>query len=141
MRGEKNCSFTPSMIPFRRHIWKKWESMEYSPIFQARWEDGFPTRVQEAKVQGIDWNKIVNLNQAPFLAVIIPTWQEERTIESVLDDLARIPEIAEICVVDGGSSDQTVLKAERKGARVVTSPRRGRGFQMQAGVEQTKSPV
>lgn len=70
-----------------------------------------------------------------LLSIIIPCYNEEDRIGPLLDYLrtsAESPEQIEICVVDGGSSDQTVYKAESKGARIIHSAK-GRAVQMNAG--------
>ena len=41
------------------------------------------------------------------LSVIIPTYNEESTIEKTLDAISRLVNIDEIIIVDGGSTDQT----------------------------------
>lgn len=65
------------------------------------------------------------------LSVIIPTWNEERTLGLTL---ARIrPEaVWEVIVVDGGSDDATRTVAQAHGARWLESAR-GRGCQMNRG--------
>ena len=77
----------------------------------------------------------------PVLDVVIPTLDAAAEIEATLAALAagRRGEIGarlvrEILVVDGGSVDDTVTRARRAGARVITSPR-GRGTQLAAGAE------
>lgn len=65
------------------------------------------------------------------ISVIIPTLNEADQIQSLLSYLSRLDEGLEIIVADGGSSDDTVLKA-RQVATVIQSPK-GRGVQMNAG--------
>ena len=72
------------------------------------------------------------------LAVIIPTLDEERTIEACLDSVGN-EESLEIVVVDGGSADGTRRLAAGAGATVVES-RRGRGQQLNRGAEVTTAP-
>ena len=71
------------------------------------------------------------------LSVIIPTLNEERRIGSTLDALeeARDSMAVETIVVDGGSEDGTVVRAEATGARVVTAGS-GRGLQLSAGAKE-----
>ena len=45
------------------------------------------------------------------VAVIVPAWNEERDIQQVLDTLGPIEWLAEIVVVDDGSSDETLQVA------------------------------
>ncbi len=67
------------------------------------------------------------------LSIIIPTYNEARSIGVTLDHLARLRGDIEIIVVDGGSSDRTMAIARERGVRVITSIERGRGAQMHAG--------
>lgn len=66
------------------------------------------------------------------VSVIIPTFNEERSIGETLDSVARVRDVFEVIVVDGGSADETVEVARARGARVVESER-GRGTQLHAG--------
>lgn len=70
----------------------------------------------------------------PRLSVVVPVIEEESTIERALDHLAAQPQVGEIIIVDGGSSDQTVDVARRHpvGARVLTSTA-GRARQQNLG--------
>lgn len=65
------------------------------------------------------------------LSVIIPTLNEEQTIEHTLDRI-RCGSAWEVIVVDGGSSDRTVAIARARGATVVESTA-GRGRQLTVG--------
>ncbi|MGI9540275.1 MAG: TIGR04283 family arsenosugar biosynthesis glycosyltransferase [Miltoncostaeaceae bacterium] len=71
---------------------------------------------------------------SPRVSAVVPVLQEESTIERVLDHLAAQPQVDEIVVVDGGSSDRTVELARRHpvGARVLRSSP-GRARQQNAG--------
>ncbi len=71
---------------------------------------------------------------APKVVVIIPAFNEERSIELVLRD---IPGglVSETVVVDNGSTDQTAQRARNRGATVVSEPRRGYGRACLTGLE------
>jgi glycosyltransferase involved in cell wall biosynthesis len=73
-------------------------------------------------------------------SVIIPALNEEESLGYVL---ASIPMdlIAEIIVVDGGSTDNTVSIAEAAGARVIREPRRGYGRACATGVEHANGEI
>jgi len=73
-------------------------------------------------------------------SVVIPAINEERSLGTVL---AAIPvdEVAEIILVDGGSTDRTVSVAKRAGALVIHEPRRGYGLACATGVEQASGEV
>jgi glycosyltransferase involved in cell wall biosynthesis len=73
------------------------------------------------------------------LSVQICTLNEERNIEACLKNvLENCP--AEITVIDGGSSDKTVLLASSMGARVIKAGRIGLAKQRQLGIESTHLP-
>ena len=76
--------------------------------------------------------------QRPYVSVIIPTRNEAARIE---DSIARArSRDAEIIVVDGGSTDNTVEKASRAGARIITaSP--GRAMQQNEGAAAARGTV
>jgi len=75
------------------------------------------------------------------ISIIIPALQEEGAIESLAESLRAILSLrpgteqrqVEILLVDGGSEDGTVAKARALGWKVIESPKRGRGPQMNAG--------
>jgi rSAM/selenodomain-associated transferase 2 len=67
-----------------------------------------------------------------MISVIIPTLNEETTIGTTLERLTRVRGLAEVIVVDGGSTDCTRDIVRRHGVRLIDAPR-GRGQQMHAG--------
>ena len=71
------------------------------------------------------------------LAVVIPTLNAGQTLPDTLAALGDHPQ--EIVVADGGSSDTTLDIANRLGARPINAPR-GRGAQLQAGIDATRAP-
>ncbi len=73
------------------------------------------------------------------LSIIIPTWNEARLIERTLQGLKQRAANAEIVVVDGESTDDTVALAG-KYVRVI-SAKRGRGGQLNAGVRATSGEI
>jgi rSAM/selenodomain-associated transferase 2 len=68
----------------------------------------------------------------PSVSVIVPTFNEERSIGRTLRALASLEGEVELILVDGGSQDRTTEIARRLGAKVVSSER-GRGTQMHNG--------
>ena len=76
----------------------------------------------------------------PPLAVVIPTLNEAAHLPLLLADLA-VPRglVAEVVVVDGGSSDGTAAIARLAGARVALAAG-GRGAQLALGASQTTAP-
>jgi glycosyltransferase involved in cell wall biosynthesis len=71
----------------------------------------------------------------PKAAVVIPAYNEERSIGLVVAGISRTL-VEEIIVVDNGSSDATARIAALHGARVVTESRRGYGSACLAGISQ-----
>jgi rSAM/selenodomain-associated transferase 2 len=67
----------------------------------------------------------------PDLTIVIPTLDEERTIEPCLQTVGQRRGV-EVVVSDGGSTDETVRLARSMGARVVEGPP-GRGGQLNRG--------
>src|SRR5262245_34004164 len=66
------------------------------------------------------------------IAVMIPCYNEELTIASVVREFQeRLPQ-AEIYVFDNNSTDRTVEKARQSGAIVYSERRQGKGFVVQA---------
>lgn len=76
------------------------------------------------------------LRQKTLVSVIIPAYNEEKTVANVIGIVRAHPLVAEIIVVDDGSRDKTAQKAEAAGARVIRLARnRGKGEALNAGVE------
>ncbi len=75
----------------------------------------------------------------PSIAVIIPALDEERSIGRVVCSLPR-DLVADVVVVDNGSTDRTAAVAASAGARVVREPRRGYGHACLAGIAALKEP-
>jgi glycosyltransferase involved in cell wall biosynthesis len=63
----------------------------------------------------------------PTIAVVIPCLDEELTVGKVVGDMKAALPGAEIIVFDNGSTDRTAEVARASGARVIASPRRGKG--------------
>jgi rSAM/selenodomain-associated transferase 2 len=74
------------------------------------------------------------------ISIIVPTLNEAPVIGRCLAALRGLPQIAEIIVADGGSSDGTGYIAKARGARVVVSGR-GRGLQIRAAAETVRGDV
>ena len=76
--------------------------------------------------------------QRPYASVIIPTLNEASLIEETIAHARS--EDAEIIVVDGGSTDSTVEKASRAGARIARALR-GRAVQQNKGAAAARGSV
>ncbi len=68
-----------------------------------------------------------------FISVIIPVFNEEKSLPKVLQDLPRNI-INEIIVVDNACTDQTAEIATQAGCRVVHEPKKGYGQACLAGI-------
>jgi rSAM/selenodomain-associated transferase 2 len=68
-----------------------------------------------------------------MISIIIPTFQEAEGIGALVAYLQKDTNVSDIIVADGGSTDDTVLKARQAGARAIICPWKGRASQMNAG--------
>lgn len=66
------------------------------------------------------------------VSVVIPTLNEAGRLETLIEALRREPELKQIIIADGGSTDDTVDVATRLDIQLVVSER-GRGQQLRAG--------
>ena len=71
------------------------------------------------------------------ISVIIPAFNEALNIGKLLDYLLSISlkHEVEILVIDGGSTDETLNIAEKKGVQAHLSPKKGRAAQMNYGAK------
>jgi glycosyltransferase involved in cell wall biosynthesis len=68
------------------------------------------------------------------LTIVIPAYNEERSIEETIEKVSKYQPGARILVVDDGSSDRTREIAEKKGVRVISHGRnRGYGAALKTG--------
>ena len=74
------------------------------------------------------------------ISVVIPTLNEAAEVTATIQRARAVPEVAEIIVADGGSSDDTVALARKLNGRVVEAPR-GRGRQLRAGAAAAEADV
>jgi len=73
---------------------------------------------------------------------IIPAYNEERTIGSIIETLKEVPEVSDVVVVSDASTDSTVEVAGSLGAKVVElAENRGKGGAMKAGLDFTRADV
>jgi rSAM/selenodomain-associated transferase 2 len=84
--------------------------------------------------------KARNQLEPKTISVVIPALNEAGVLAETVTCARGIPEVKEIIVVDGGSTDQTCAIATQLGCRVLASPA-GRGGQMRRGAEQAAGDV
>lgn len=81
-------------------------------------------------------------NKFPLTSVIIPGFNEEKNIESVIVDVLKLKKKypIEIIVVDDGSKDKTSIVAKKAGADVVISYKKnkGKGGAFRVGIDKAK---
>lgn len=75
------------------------------------------------------------------LAAIIPAFNEEATIGSVLEVLRQSDRVNEIVVVDDGSTDKTAEKAQLLKIGVISQQNKGKGVAMRTGARETEADV
>lgn len=88
------------------------------------------------KTVGNDKNK--NLT----VSVIIPAFNEEKTVAHVVKVVKSLNYIKEVIVVDDGSADQTALMASEAGATVINHMKnRGKGAAIKTGFKNSKGDI
>lgn len=76
------------------------------------------------------------------VTILVPTYNEEAALPETIESLTRLePQPDEILLVDGGSTDATLRIAQEAGLRCLVSSKKGRGAQINLGVEQAKGDV
>ncbi len=76
----------------------------------------------------------------PKLSVVIPTLNEAARIGGLLERLSHAPNVDEVVVADGGSTDGTLRLVRSSAARLVRAGA-GRGVQLNAGAEAASGDV
>lgn len=75
------------------------------------------------------------------IIVVIPCYNEAKTIKKVVRDFqVELPD-ARILVVDNNSTDNTSAKARKSGAEVITEKRQGKGFAVQRSLEEFREDI
>ena len=76
------------------------------------------------------------------VAVVIPAFNEERTVARVIRAARNSPGISQIIVVNDGSTDRTSAVARKAGAEVIDLPvNMGKGAAVAEGVKATTAGV
>lgn len=80
------------------------------------------------------------------LSVMMPAYNEERTVESMLGHVLQRPEVGEVIVVDDGSKDRTweilqrVAKADSRIRIFRQDVNRGKGIALRRAIEELRMP-
>ncbi len=75
------------------------------------------------------------------VSVVVPAYNEEKTIVRVVEDYLKHPRVNEVLVVDNNSKDKTNELALKAGARVVSESRQGYGYASQCGIDESKGDI
>ncbi len=76
------------------------------------------------------------------VTALIPAYNEEKTIGSIVKTLRGITSIDEVVVVNDGSSDNTNIVASQAGARVINLPyNQGKGAALQKGIDEIDTDI
>lgn len=74
-----------------------------------------------------------------MISIIVPVYNEEKTLEKTLRCLAHLPGEKEILIADGGSTDSTRTIAEKEGILLDTP--KGRARQMNEAAKQARGEI
>lgn len=75
------------------------------------------------------------------IVAIIPAYNEEKTITSVIEVIRATPSIATVIVVDDGSTDKTAEYAVHAGAQVIKQEHGGKGAALAAAAVSTNADI
>jgi len=90
------------------------------------------------------------LNRERILCVLIPVYNEEKTVTEILDIVASRPETAEIIIIDDGSSDNSLKVIEKYISGKKTSvvfkllkqeKNKGKGAAIRLGIPEISAPI
>jgi len=102
--------------------------------------------------QYLNVNNADDLNQANYLirekkfsqykvSVVIPAFNEEKTIEGVIRDFSGHPAVDEVLVIDNNSNDKTSEISEKVGARVILEFDQGYGCALRRGLDEADGDI
>lgn len=75
------------------------------------------------------------------VSLVIPAYNEEKSIGKVVSDNRALRLFDEIIVVDNCSTDRTCERAKKAGARVVSEGMQGYGFAIRRGLSESKGDI
>ncbi len=77
-----------------------------------------------------------------IVSVLIPAYNEEKTITDVIMAAKECEVVDEIIVIDDGSTDSTYEKAEKTGVKVIKLPRNiGKGGALKKGIDESRGEI
>jgi len=85
---------------------------------------------------------MIEINLKLKVSIIIPAYNEEKFIGSVIECVKRIDEVDEILVINDGSQDKTKAVAKRAGAKVISHKKNmGKGKAMESGCKNAEGDI
>src|SRR5687767_10942220 len=97
--------------------------------------------LDEATTAGMVTKLAANASRQPRIAILIPCYNEEITVASVVNQFREQLPDADIYVFDNNSSDRTVDEARRAGAIVGHEIRQGKGYVVQTMFRQIDADI
>lgn len=77
-----------------------------------------------------------------MLSVIIPVYNEERTLQELLSKVSKVDIFKEIIIVDDGSTDDSVKIAKRFGIKpIIHKKNKGKGAAIRTGLKHAKGDI
>src|SRR5688572_3741629 len=88
-------------------------------------------------------SQINNEQTQPRVSVVIPAFNEAKSIGKVIEQMALqdYPEAIELIVVDNNSTDDTAKIAENLGAKVILEKNKGTRFAYDAGMRAARGEI
>lgn len=82
------------------------------------------------------------IKDIPKFSIVIPAYNEEETILSVIQGIRRIEQVQEIIVVDDGSTDRTCELLQEIGVKLIRHPyNKGYGAALKSGIKASTSEI
>ena len=75
------------------------------------------------------------------ITVIIPAYNEGKTIKKVVMLLKNNPLVSEIIVINNASTDNTAQNAKKAGAKVLDCSLKGKGYAMEMGIQEATNEI
>lgn len=81
-------------------------------------------------------------NKTTSVSIVIPAFNEEKTVANVIKAVNRLPYVSEVIVVDDGSYDKTVEEAGLAGADIISHAKNmGKGSAIKTGFKHSKGDI